>query len=118
MTAVERYAPRIFHTHAKDTEIVAHKRAFLGNQTYGWWRYVIPGYGEIDWGIYVSRLRQKLDEYYRSEGMADPIVMELPKGRFVIVFRPRTSAKTAGQRSQAGRRGRQRVAPRSMIAWV
>ncbi len=57
LMAVERYAKRIFHTHAKDTEIVAHKRAFLGNQTYGWWRYVIPGYGEIDWGVYVGRLR-------------------------------------------------------------
>ena len=58
LMAVERYAQRIFHTHAKDTEIAAHKRAFLGNQTYGWWRYVIPGYGEIDWGVYVGRLRQ------------------------------------------------------------
>jgi sugar phosphate isomerase/epimerase len=57
LMAVERYANRIFHTHAKDTEVVAHQRAFLGNQTPGWWRYVIPGYGEIDWGVYVSRLR-------------------------------------------------------------
>jgi sugar phosphate isomerase/epimerase len=58
LMAVERYAGRIFHTHAKDCEVVAHKRAFLGNQTYGWWRYVIPGFGEIDWGVYVSRLRK------------------------------------------------------------
>lgn len=57
LMAVERYADRIFHTHAKDTEIVAHKRIFLGNQASGWWRYVIPGFGEIDWGTYVARLR-------------------------------------------------------------
>ncbi len=58
LMAVERYAQRIFHTHAKDTEIVAHKRAFLGNQVHGWWRYVIPGFGVIDWGQYIGRLRQ------------------------------------------------------------
>ena len=57
LMAVERYAKRIFHTHAKDTEMLAHKRAFVGNQVGGWWRYVIPGYGEIDWGVYVGRLR-------------------------------------------------------------
>lgn len=58
LMAVERYAERIFHTHAKDTEVVAHKRAFVGNQERGWWRYVIPGFGEIDWGVYCARLRQ------------------------------------------------------------
>lgn len=57
LMAVERYADRLFHTHAKDTEIVAHHRAFRGNQASGWWRYVIPGFGEIDWGTYIARLR-------------------------------------------------------------
>ncbi len=57
LAAVEEFADRIFHTHAKDTEVVAHKRAYVGNRTDGWWRFVIPGFGEIDWGIYVSRLR-------------------------------------------------------------
>ena len=57
LAAVEQFAPRIFHTHAKDTEIVAHKRAYIGNQSSGWWRYVIPGFGEIDWGVYIGRLR-------------------------------------------------------------
>ncbi len=55
--AVERYAARIFHTHAKDTEIVQHKLSFVGNQAGGWWRYVIPGMGDIDWGVYIARLR-------------------------------------------------------------
>ena len=57
LLAVERYADRIFHTHAKDTEIVAHKKAFVGSQVGGWWRYVIPGLGDIDWGVYCARLR-------------------------------------------------------------
>jgi sugar phosphate isomerase/epimerase len=55
--AVEKFADRIFHTHAKDTEVLAHKRAYLGTQDRGWWRYVIPGYGDIDWGVYIARLR-------------------------------------------------------------
>ena len=56
--AVEKFADRIFHTHAKDTEVLAHKRAYLGNQAArGWWRYVIPGYGESDWGVYIARLK-------------------------------------------------------------
>ena len=58
MLAVEKFASRIFHTHAKDVEINAHKLAWLGNQESGWWRYVIPGLGEIDWGVYCARLRR------------------------------------------------------------
>ncbi|MGD8237485.1 MAG: sugar phosphate isomerase/epimerase [Armatimonadota bacterium] len=55
--AVETFADRIFHTHAKDTEVLEHKLAWLGNQERGWWRYVIPGYGKIDWGEYIACLR-------------------------------------------------------------
>ncbi len=58
LEAVEVFAERIFHVHAKDTEVLAHKLAWLGNQSgRGWWRYCIPGYGEIDWGVFVARLR-------------------------------------------------------------
>jgi sugar phosphate isomerase/epimerase len=55
--AVEKFAARIFHTHAKDTEMRRHVLAYRGNQDYDHWRYVIPGYGEIDWGVYIARLR-------------------------------------------------------------
>lgn len=37
--------------------------------------------------VQVSKLRQKLDEYYRNEGSQDPIIVELPKGHFKLVFR-------------------------------
>ncbi|MGC8862969.1 MAG: sugar phosphate isomerase/epimerase family protein, partial [Armatimonadota bacterium] len=56
--AVERYARRIFHTHAKDTEIRDDKLAYLGNQMGGWWRYVIPGFGRVKWSEYISCLRR------------------------------------------------------------
>lgn len=58
IAAVERFASRIFHTHAKDTQIYEHKRRWLGNYESGWWRYVIPGYGVIDWGRYIGTLRR------------------------------------------------------------
>jgi len=39
--------------------------------------------------MHVARLRQKLAEYYRSEGASDPIVVDLPKGGFTVTFEPR-----------------------------
>ena len=58
LRAVEVFSERIFHSHAKDTEIVRHKLEWFGNRDERtWWRYVIPGYGEIDWGVYIARLR-------------------------------------------------------------
>lgn len=55
--AVDKFADRIFHTHAKDTEIKAHVRRWVGNQDHSWWRYVIPGMGQIRWGEYIAALR-------------------------------------------------------------
>jgi sugar phosphate isomerase/epimerase len=57
LAAVDMFKDRIFHTHAKDTEVKQEKLKILGCRNDGWWRYVIPGYGGIDWGAYVSRLR-------------------------------------------------------------
>ena len=39
--------------------------------------------------IQVGRLRQKLAEYYRTEGKGDPLIIDLPKGRFKLNFDPR-----------------------------
>ena len=54
---VSMFGPRIFHTHAKDTLVDKAKRAKVGVYAGGWWRYVIPGFGNINWGEYVSHLR-------------------------------------------------------------
>lgn len=57
--AVDRFVDRIFHTHAKDTEINAQLKRHVGNQDGGgWWRYVIPGLGVIRWGEYLAALRR------------------------------------------------------------
>jgi sugar phosphate isomerase/epimerase len=55
---VAMFKDRIFHTHAKDTLVDKAKRARVGIYGGGWWRYVIPGFGNINWGEYVSHLRQ------------------------------------------------------------
>src|SRR5215475_1078389 len=38
--------------------------------------------------MHVARLRQKLGEYYRTEGLEDPILVDLPKGGFKLTFEP------------------------------
>jgi len=54
---VEVYKDHIFHTHAKDTQIKDEVVAVRGNQCGGWWKYVIPGFGCVEWGKYIRRLR-------------------------------------------------------------
>jgi sugar phosphate isomerase/epimerase len=58
LAAVDRFADRIFHTHAKDTEVNQARRAWIGTQEGGWWRYVIPGSGIVRWGEYLAALRR------------------------------------------------------------
>ncbi len=39
--------------------------------------------------MHVARLRQKLAEYYRTEGAGDAVIVDLPKGGFKMTFEPR-----------------------------
>jgi len=54
---VTKYGSRIFHTHAKDTEVQREVLRRVGVHGDGWWRYVIPGQGRVRWGEYIARLR-------------------------------------------------------------
>jgi hypothetical protein len=40
--------------------------------------------------VQAGRLRAKLGEYYGSEGQDDPVVVELPKGTYLLAFHHRT----------------------------
>ncbi len=40
--------------------------------------------------LHVSRLRQKLAEYYRTEGQQDTILVSLPKGHFKLIWETRS----------------------------
>jgi sugar phosphate isomerase/epimerase len=55
---VHRYSKRIFHTHAKDCLIDVPRQKYVGILGEGWWRYAIPGYGDIRWGEYIGHLRE------------------------------------------------------------
>ena len=54
---VTMFGKRIFHTHAKDCLVDVEQRAKSGVYARGWWRYVLPGLGNINWGEYISHLR-------------------------------------------------------------
>ncbi len=41
--------------------------------------------------VQAGRLRSKLAEYYNSDGLEDPIVVELPKGTYLLSFHHRNS---------------------------
>ena len=46
--------------------------------------------------VQAGRLRSKLSEYYSSDGLEDPIVVELPKGTYVLSFHHRNVPAAKG----------------------
>ena len=46
--------------------------------------------------VQAGRLRLKLSEYYGSEGAADPILVDLPKGGYLLTFHHRTPGSQTG----------------------
>ena len=74
--AVKDYKDRIFHAHAKDTEILSdniYNLSIAMTQHGGWWRYRMPGLGEIDWGRFISALQEHGYDYALSIEHEDPI---------------------------------------------
>ena len=63
---LHEFGDRVHHVHLKDTEIIPerlYESGMLGEayaNTYvcgeGWWRYTIPGEGEVDWNFVIRRL--------------------------------------------------------------
>jgi len=58
--AARAFASRIFHVHAKDTEVMHDRLRRVGVlQAYRpWWRYRLPGLGSIDWNRLFSVLAE------------------------------------------------------------
>lgn len=81
------FADRIYHAHAKDTEIIAAGRDRYG--IYGrqleattpqeWWRYRLPGYGVVDWPRYLDALYQVGYDGVMSVEHEDPIWSATPE---------------------------------------
>lgn len=70
--ALREFRERIYHVHAKDTQMLAEERYRLGISG-DYFRFRIPGYGEINWTQFVSAL----DEIGYEGGLAieheDPV---------------------------------------------
>jgi len=67
LRSAREYGKRIFHAHAKDTEVLgdgAYRYGIFGKQIdptpwkSGWWRYRLPGLGQIDWRKFISTLQE------------------------------------------------------------
>lgn len=67
LRAVREFGSRIHYAHAKDTEIIPeglYQQGILAGPQFGrkpvgqpgWWRYTLPGYGQVHWGAYVGAL--------------------------------------------------------------
>jgi sugar phosphate isomerase/epimerase len=63
--ATKEFGDRIFYSHAKDTEILKDELYEYGvfgqslnndRACTGWWRYRLPGYGEINWALFIGTL--------------------------------------------------------------
>jgi sugar phosphate isomerase/epimerase len=82
LRAAKEFAPRIFHAHAKDTELIwdgRYRYGSFGRQIdpvpwkSGWWRYRMPGLGMIDWGKLISVLQEGGYDHVLSIEHEDPV---------------------------------------------
>jgi len=55
---IRDYGQRIHHLHAKDIVIDEARLKRVGVHGQGWWRFVIPGLGQIDWVAVFEALKQ------------------------------------------------------------
>lgn len=64
---IPEFKDRIFHVHAKDTEVfedkfkrygVFNRQLYTGTHgEFGYWRYRMPGMGNVDWGKFIKALK-------------------------------------------------------------
>jgi sugar phosphate isomerase/epimerase len=83
VAALRPYVDRVAHAHAKDAEALGNKRdrfGFFGPTVGrkdpwdgGWWRYRIPGLGEVDWTSYVDVLYEGGFDGVLSVEHEDPV---------------------------------------------
>lgn len=81
LKVIRDYAGRIFHAHAKDTEIlddglyrygILSQRVQANPWKSGWWRYRMPGKGGIDWKAFIDMLRESGYDFVLSIEHEDP----------------------------------------------
>jgi hypothetical protein len=92
---------RYLAKHALDQPGVSLKEYQIATEVFGRQDNFDP---QVDSAVRVQagRLRSKLAEYYASEGADDPVVVELPKGMYVLSFHARHSGNGKSARSVVG----------------
>jgi len=80
---IDEFKDRIFHVHAKDTEIFKDKLKLYGifnqqigvlrNHGSGYWRYRMPGMGQVDWNKLINALKQNDYDGVISIEHEDPV---------------------------------------------
>ena len=82
LQATREYASKIFFAHAKDTEFLPEGQYRYGPfdkqidptpWKSGFWRYRMPGLGDIDWNKFISTLQENGYDYVLSIEHEDPI---------------------------------------------
>jgi len=63
---IGEFSDKIFHAHAKDTEILKDILLKRGVRGRGWWRFRIPGWGLIDWRRMITALKESGYDYVLS----------------------------------------------------
>lgn len=58
LQAIRDFGSRIYHIHAKDILIDQEKLKRVGVHGRGWWRFVLPGLGQIDWPALFATLKE------------------------------------------------------------
>jgi sugar phosphate isomerase/epimerase len=88
VTAVEPYIDRVAHAQAKDIELFTDRRnryGFFGKAVRdnpwdtGWWRYRVPGLGEVDWKRLIDTLYAGGFDGTISVELEDPVLGEDPE---------------------------------------
>jgi sugar phosphate isomerase/epimerase len=74
LAPLREFRERLFHVHAKDTKIDRAKLRDEGILALGWNTPKIPGYGEVDWGLFFSALT--------DAGYDGPVVIEIEDESF------------------------------------
>jgi len=73
LDAVREFGDRIYHVHCKDTEILWQKLSWTGYTGTGWWRFRVPGLGDIDWKKFINSLQDQRYDYALSIEHEDPL---------------------------------------------
>ena len=104
LRALEEFSERIIHVHGKDTELDSERLYEHGNlgpafrpaKAFGesWWRYTIPGDGEVDWGKLVAHLE--------GAGFEGIISVELEDYRYHRTWEKESEGLQRSQRHLAG----------------